>query len=461
MTHALSSAGTTVSFWERQLPARPERPSLSGDTTADVCIVGGGFTGLWTAYYLAKAAPGLRLAIVESRYCGYGASGRNGGWVSNFIAGSRDVFAKTAGREATIALQREMDASVDEVVRVAEAEGIDADMVKGGVLTVARWRSQWDRLQRDVAAAAAWGEDDLVLLDADAFAKRLRVSDALGGSYSPHCARMDPAKLVRGLAERVEELGVRIYESTPATAVGRHVVETPGGRVAAKHIVVATEGFLARMPGQRRRTLPMNSSMVVTERLSDRVWDRIGWEGAELLGDSAHVYFYAQRTADGRIAFGGRGNPYRYGSQVDTDGQTPQSTVTALRAQLIDCFPDLGDVRIENAWSGVLGVPRDWCSSVVTDESTGVITVGGYVGHGVTTTNLAGRTIRDLILEADSDLLRLPWVGHRVRSWEPEPLRWMGVQGMYAAYRTADAWERRTGGRTSIIANVANLVAGR
>jgi glycine/D-amino acid oxidase-like deaminating enzyme len=254
---------------------------------------------------------------------------------------------------------------------------------------------------------------------------------------------------------------VTIHEDTPVTTVGAHVVETTRGRIRAAHIVVATEGFLARMPGQRRRTLPMNSSMIVTERLSDRLWDRIGWDGAELLGDSAHVYFYAQRTPDGRIAFGGRGNPYRFGSGIDTDGGTPRSTVESLRAGLVDCFPDLDTVGIADAWSGVLGVPRDWCSSVVRDESTGVITVGGYVGHGVSTTNLAGRTVRDLILGADTDLVRLPWVEHRVRSWEPEPLRWLGVHGMYAAYRTADSWERRTGRGTSLLATVANRVSGR
>lgn len=461
MPDAWAPDRATVSFWERQLPARTRRAPLPGDARVDVCIVGGGFTGLWAAYYLASAAPGLRIMVVDARYCGYGASGRNGGWASNFIAGSRRTYAAAAGREATIALQREMDASLAEIVRVADTERIDADIVTGGVLTVARWRSQWDRLQEQVEAAEAWGEQDLELLNADELSRRLRVSDALGGSWSPHCARIDPAKLVRGLADRVESLGVQVHEETPVTGVGEHLVETTHGRIRAEHIVVATEGFLARMHGHRRRTLPMNSSMIVTDRLPDRVWDGIGWAGAELLGDAAHVYFYAQRTADDRIALGGRGNPYRYGSRVDTDGRTPRSTVASLRAQLVDCFPALRDVGVADAWSGVLGVPRDWCSSVVQNTSTGVITAGGYVGHGVTAANLAGRTIRDLVLGADTELLRMPWVGHRVRSWEPEPLRWLGVHGMYAAYRAADGWERRTGRGTSLLAAAANRVAGR
>jgi glycine/D-amino acid oxidase-like deaminating enzyme len=205
----------------------------------------------------------------------------------------------------------------------------------------------------------------------------------------------------------------------------------------------------------------MNSSLVVTEPISAEVWAEIGWEGLEVLGDMAHAYMYAQRTADGRIAFGGRGVPYRYGSRIDTDGQTPASTVQALGELMTRFFPALGSPRLAHAWSGVLGVPRDWSAGVTYDAVTGLGHAGGYVGTGVAATHLAGRTMADLILGHDTERSRLPWVGHRTRRWEPEPLRWMGVQTMYAAYRAADRAEDARRRTTSPLARLADRVSGR
>ena len=181
-----------------------------------------------------------------------------------------------------------------------------------------------------------------------------------------------------------------------------------------------------------------------------------------MLGDFAHVYMYAQRTADDRIAFGGRGVPYRYGSRVDSDGRTQERTIAALTALLRDFFPAAADVPIAHAWSGVLGVPRDWSASVGLDAATGLGWAGGYVGTGVTATNLAGRTLADLVLRRDTEISRLPWVGHRARRWEVEPLRWLAVQGIYAAYRAADRAEGSgRSARTSAFAHLADLISGR
>jgi glycine/D-amino acid oxidase-like deaminating enzyme len=200
---------------------------------------------------------------------------------------------------------------------------------------------------------------------------------------------------------------------------------------------------------------------VVTAPLPDDVWERIGWDGAELLGDRAHAYMYAQRTADGRIALGGRGVPYRYASRVDDSGATQQVTIAALERLVRDMFPATAATPIEHAWCGVLGVPRDWCATVHVDPATGVGWAGGYVGHGVTTTNLAGRTLCDLVLGERTDRTELPWVGRQVRRWEPEPLRFIGVRALYALYREAD--RREYGGleRTSRIARAADLISGK
>ncbi|MFE9450546.1 NAD(P)/FAD-dependent oxidoreductase [Streptomyces sp. NPDC006739] len=455
-----------ISFWYADDGIPVAREPLSGDASADVVIVGGGYTGLWTAYYLKKSAPFLRITVLEQKFCGYGASGRNGGWLYNGVAG-RDRYARLHGREAAVRLQKAMNDTVDEVVAVAEAEGIDAGVHKGGVLEVATTPAQLARLRAFHEHELSYGEKDRELYGARRTAERIRVADAVGSAWTPHGARLHPVKLVKGLAAAVEALGVTIHESTPVTEIRPGHAVTPYGTVRASYVLRCTEGFTASLKGQRRTWLPMNSSMIATEPLTDEQWAAIGWEGRETLGDMAHAYMYAQRTADGRIALGGRGVPYRFGSRTDNDGRTQEATVEALREILVRFFPALAGVRVEHAWSGVLGVPRDWCATVTLDRSTGLGWAGGYVGSGVATTNLAGRTLRDLV-QLDSghggrtELTDLPWVNHKVRKWEPEPLRWLGVQAMYATYRTADRRERlRPSGESSHLARWADRVAGR
>ncbi|MFJ9829041.1 NAD(P)/FAD-dependent oxidoreductase [Streptomyces sp. NPDC101160] len=455
-----------ISFWYAQEGAPAPREPLPGDGTADVCIVGGGYTGLWTAYYLKKAVPFLNITVLEAAFCGYGASGRNGGWLYNGIAG-RDSYARLHGHEAAVRLQQAMNDTVTEVVDVCAAEGIDADLHRGGVLEVAHSPAQLARLKEFHAAEVAFGEKERELYGARETAERIRITGAVGSSWTPHGARLHPVKLVKGLAAAVEALGVTIHESTPVTEIRPKHAVTPYGTVRAPYVIRCTEGFTASLAGQRRTWLPMNSSMIATEPLTDAQWESIGWNGLETLGDMAHAYMYAQRTADGRIALGGRGVPYRFGSKTDNDGRTQPQTVTALREILIRFFPQLAGVGIAHAWSGVLGVPRDWCATVTLDRSTGLGWAGGYVGSGVATTNLAARTLRDLIQQdsgqgGSTELTELPWVNHRVRKWEPEPLRWLGVQTMYAAFRAAD--RRETAARTAAtdrIAVIANRLSGR
>ncbi|AUG80527.1 FAD-dependent oxidoreductase [Kitasatospora sp. MMS16-BH015] len=461
-----STVNGGVSHWYSELgPAEP-RPALDGSVEVDVAVVGGGYTGLWTAYYLKQADPGLRVAVLEREFCGYGASGRNGGWLYNGFAG-RGVFARRYGKERAVAMQRAMTASVDEVLRVCAAEGIEADQVKGGVLEVARTPAQVERLDAFVAAEHAYGETEVQRLGAAEAAERLAVAGALGASWTPHGARLQPVKLVRGLAAAAERLGVEIFERTavtgihPASGGARARAVTARGVVSARYVLRCTEGFTAELPGEKRTWLPMNSSMIVTAPLPAAFWDEIGWAGRETLGDFAHAYMYAQRTADDRIALGGRGVPYRYGSRTDLDGSTAPRTVAQLTEILHRFFPAARGAAVEHAWSGVLGVPRDWCSTVVLDPRSGLGWAGGYVGSGVTTTNLAARTLRDLVLGTPTELTTLPWVGHRVRHWEPEPLRWLGVHGLYAAYHYADRQESGTRPHTSPVARLADLVSGR
>lgn len=448
-----------VSHWYTQLPT--PRPGLPGDRDADVCIVGAGYTGLWTAYYLKQADPGLRITLLEARFAGFGASGRNGGWLSGLPPGHRGVLAKTHGRGNVIAWQHMLNEAVDDVIDVAAREGIDADIVKGGNLEVARTPAQAERLRHELDEDRRWGVEDAQILTADEARQRINVDSLVLGGFNPHCARIQPAKLARGLADVVERLGATLYEQTPVTRIQPGRAVTPLGTVRAPVIIRATEGFTARMPGLRRRWLPMNSAMIATDPLPQQVWDAIGWQGRETLGDLAHGFFYAQRTADGRIALGGRAVPYRYASGIDRDGAVGQDTIDYLTGVLNTALPQTRGVPIAHGWCGVLAVPRDWTAGVRLDPSTGLGEAGGYVGHGVTATNMAGRTLTDLILKRSTELTALPWVNHASRTWEPEPLRWLGVRGLYTAYKLADRHEARGRTTNSPIAALADRITGR
>ncbi len=439
------------SWWWADLGGLPApRPALDGDREADVCIVGAGYTGLWTAYELRRADPSLEVVVLEREVAGFGASGRNGGWVLGEISTGTQLRS-AAGEQAIEALQHAARETVDEVGAACAREGIDCDFVKGGSLTVAQTAPQLDRLK-----AAGRGE----LLDATQAAARVEVAGLRGARFTPDCARVQPAKLVRGLAQTAERHGATIHERTPATSIEPRKVTTPRGTVTARWIVRATEGYTGALPGLHRALLPLSSSMIVTEPLDAATWAQIGWAGRETIDDAAHAYCYLQRTADHRIAIGGRGRPYRFGSATDRNGEIPDTTVQQLRRRLTRLFPILRDVRLDGAWTGVFGVARDWAAAVHCDRASGLCWAGGYAGEGVAAANLAARTLRDLVLQRDTKLTRLPWVGHRARAWEPEPLRWLAVQAVYGAFRTADALESRTG-RRSRLATAADALAGR
>ncbi|WP_387745012.1 NAD(P)/FAD-dependent oxidoreductase [Kocuria nitroreducens] len=430
----------------------------------DVAIAGAGFSGLWTAYYLLQARPDLVVAVVEKEFAGYGASGRNGGWLSAEPPGNMGRYAARRGVDATLQLQQEMFRTVDEVISVAQSRGIDASIRKDGLLYFATNDAQMNRLKERVASSTTWGwtEDDITLLDAPQLRDRVNVPSGIGGLYTHHAARIDPARFVRGLAEAVEALGGTVYEDTTVTAFAPHALVTDRGRIRAKNVIVTLEGYLSRMPGYGRRMLPMNSSMIITEPLTDEAWETLGWRGAETLGDAAHSFTYMHRTDDRRIALGGRGVPYNFRSSFDWDGRTNERAVAQLIERLHSIFPATATTPVAHTWTGVLGVPRDWSGSVSFDRATGIGMAGGYVGHGVSATNLAGRTLADFVLGQDTQLTRLGWIDRTPRKWEPEPIRWLGASTLYRVYGAADGLEARSSsGNTSLLAKAATAVAGR
>ncbi|HYU05410.1 MAG TPA: FAD-binding oxidoreductase [Jatrophihabitantaceae bacterium] len=432
---------------------------MPGSASADVAIVGAGYTGLWTAYYLLGADPSLRVALVEQEIAGFGASGRNGGWCSALFPVSASRLASEHGRDAAVAQYRAMRDSVAEVVRVAATERIEADAALGGTVVLARTEPQLRRARGEVDEAREFGID-IELLAAESARRRLAATSVVGGTYAPHCAAIHPAKLARGLADAVEARGASIYEQTRASAIEPGVVHTERGTLRADVVVRATEGYTPRLAGQRRAIAPVYSLIIATEPLPQATWDEIGLAQRETFADYRHLIIYGQRTADGRMVFGGRGAPYHFGSRIDASYDRVPAVFAALQRTLGELFPVLRDAAITHRWGGPLGVARDWHASVGLDRITGLAWAGGYVGDGVSTTNLAGRTLADLILRNDSPLTDLPWVGHRSPSWEPEPLRWLGANAGLRAMTWADAAEARNG-RSSRLAGAVNRLLGR
>ncbi|MGX1471752.1 UNVERIFIED_CONTAM: glycine/D-amino acid oxidase-like deaminating enzyme [Streptomyces canus] len=452
-----------LGFWVAQLAdKRSSFPRFTGQGSVDVAIVGGGYTGLWAAYFAKKLEPSLSVAVFEAEQVGYGASGRNGGWLSAMPPGNRAAFARAGGGlAASRALQQEFVAGVDAVLDILRTEGIDADQHKGGALVAAHTRAGLGRLvtRRDADHKYGLTDDEVHLLDRDEFRSRINISTVHGGLFYKHCARLHPAKLVYGLADTLTSMGVQIYERSRVHSVEGKTLTLANGRVSAAKRFICTEGYSGPLLGSRT-LIPVNSSMIVTKPLSEEAWQKIGWDGPQCLNDSAHTFIYAQRTSDGRIAMGGRGVPYRFGSGTGGAGATAQSTIDLISHKLSSFFPGV-PFEVDHAWSGVLGVTRDWNGGVHFDPASGIGSSTGYAGHGVTSAYVGGRTLVELAFEKETERTTLPWVGYRARKWEPEPIRWLGVHAMYRLFGIADQWEERRGSSTtSLLARFGSRLAG-
>ena len=460
MTASLEERYRTRSLWLDQVPeSLAPRASLPGDTSCDVAVVGAGLTGLWTAYYLKRRQPDLRIMVLEREIAGFGPSGRNGGWVSGGIAGSWRVYAARKGSDAVLRATRETYRTVDEIGEVARREAIDCAFVKGGTLTLATTEPQRARLERDLdeARRRGIGSDDLRRLTPGEAGELVRVDGSLAAVYSPHCARIDPARLVRGLAAACERAGVVIHERTEALELAPGRVRCSQGTVRADHVLRATESYTTQLPGGRLRFLPLYSLMVATEPLPTPAWDELAWPEGLTIRDRRNLFFYAQRTPDGRIAIGGRGAPYSLRRPISEDAERDDRVRERLGATVRRHFPAAADARLTHHWGGPLAVPRDWCMGVVYDRARGMGWAGGYSGHGVAASNISGRTLADLVLERDTDLVGLPWVGHESRRWEPEPLRFLASRAIVDVLGSADRFEDRTGRRARRAALVARF----
>jgi len=439
------------------------RPPLEGEREVDVAIVGAGYTGLWTAYALTLRDPGLRIAVVEAETVGYGSSGRNGGFVSAGIAGEARVYDRAQGAAGIVRAERAMIEGIDWIGDAVARESIDCGWVKGGSYRIATSSPQLARVRAGLETKRARGytDADVRFVTRAEIEAEVRVAGVLGGTYTPHCARVDPARLARGLASACERRGVVIHERSPATALVPGLVTCPGGSLGARVVVRATEAFTTRLPGERRSYLPLASHMIATEPLPAGTWNEIGWAGCAPIADQRYQFVYAQRTPDGRIALGGRGLTYRLGGAIRESDEVQPAIHGKLEQALRSLFPAAAEARVTHRWGCFFAAPRDWSMSVDYDRASGLARAGGYSGHGVVASSLAGRTLADLITGTESDLTGLPWVGHASRRWEPEPLRFVAAKTIAAVLASADPVEDRTGRPARRVAIVRRWLPGR
>ncbi|MEV0946863.1 FAD-binding oxidoreductase [Rhodococcus sp. NPDC049939] len=447
-----------VPLWREDRLVAPRRPALPCDTSADVAIVGAGFTGLWAAYYLLQADPSLKVVLLEREFAGFGASGRNGGWASSIFPVSLGRVEQLYSHPSALALQAAMNETVAEIGRVVSDENIECDYAREGFVSLARSQAQWARAQATVAGAERFGiPGQWQLLDAGAARDKINAAGVFGGIYTEHCALLHPDKLVCGLATWVENHGGVIYEDTAVDEIDNGIVRTKRGSVTASVVIRATEAFTPEFAAYRRNIAPLYSLVVATAPLPPELRAELGLCGRTAFNDLRNLRIYAHPTSDGRLVFGGRGAPYHFRSKVDPSFDVDEKIHQKIITTMHEFFPALRDVPITHRWGGPLGVPRDWFPSVGYDKRNKMAWAGPYVGDGVATSNLAGRILRNLILGKHDALNSLPVVNHRSKKWEVEPFRWIEVNAGLRAAATADLEERVTGKPSKVSALIEKL----
>ena len=413
--------------------------------STEVVVVGGGYSGLWTSIHLKLADPARSVMVLDANEPGFGASGRNGGWCSALFPVDLDHLAQLHGVDQARRMQAAMNNTVADIGEFITRHRIDCDWALGGTLTVATNPAHENRLHDQVAMFHRYGFEEVAYLSAAKTTDLVNIHHSRGGLFSPHCAALHPIKLVNGLVQIATSLGVKIVSNARVTTIEPGSITLVGGRrVAADWVVRATEGFTPQLKQDHRAVLPLWSYMVATEPLSEDVWSEIRWESRVTVADGRNMVTYAQRTADNRIAFGGRGIGYPFGSRISSNLDVSPRVHRQIINTMHEMFPATRPARITHCWGGALAVPRDWHPSVTIDHQRRLVTLGGYSGDGVAASHLAGRTAVALMTSSDDDITSLPWVNHHSPKWEPEPFRWLGVNALSRLPELADRIERRT-----------------
>jgi len=451
------------SFWlETSGDDLGSRPALAHSIDADVVVLGAGYSGLWTAYYLLKNNPELKIVVIEKEIAGFGASGRNGGWCSSHFPVTPATLEQRYGGNAARDLLLAMNDSVDEVARVCGDEGIDAHYHKGGILTLARGEHHLPMLRAELEEFTRLGfAGQFRLCSAGEAQERARVTNVCAALFASENASIHPGRLVRGLARAFERRGGVIYERTEVTdfegGAAPRLLTHAGEIRARRAIVLAGESYMTRLSNLHRAVLPIYSLITLTEPLTSAQWAQIGWQNRENLASYNYTVDYLTRTADGRILFGSRGAPYRMGSKISDEQDRHAETHARIQQLVLEWFPMLQGVKFTHAWGGPVGMPRDRMPMTEFNSATKIATARGYTGQGVSTTNLAGRVLAELISGKRTKLSELPIAQRRSPNWEREPLRWLGVRYMQNAFfRIDDAGKK--GKRKPIDAPLAEFL---
>jgi glycine/D-amino acid oxidase-like deaminating enzyme len=440
------------SWWLEDALARegdpPPAPPLGGDATADVAIVGGGYTGLWTALALRERAPELRVALLEAEICGHGPSGRNGGFVHGYWGALASVLS-VLGEEQGLELARAGERIIPGIRAWAESRGEDVWLVEGGMLEVSAAPAQDAGVEKAVAAAAQVGRaEHAVPLTPEKVARRVRSPVFRSGVFYPECATVHPGLLVRALRRAALDADVTLHERTPVTGVragSPNELQTPSGILRAPEVVLATNAALTGWKPASRNLTNFGSYVVLTEPAPEALAE-IGWTGGEALVDGRMFLHYFRTTNDGRVLMGSGSGPIGFGGRIDDRFSRDAPTAARAEAGLRRLLPGLAGVRVERAWGGPIDVSADHLPFFRTQPGTRIHYGAGYSGHGVGPSWLGGRILSSLALGAADEWTRLPLAARRVASLPPEPFRRVGgglVRWAIMSCEAAEEQERR------------------
>jgi glycine/D-amino acid oxidase-like deaminating enzyme len=435
-----------TSFWLDTYGPYTSDPPVEGDIQVDVAIVGGGFTGLSTAYNLRKEQPGLKVAVLEAEVVGYGASGRNGGFSMTLFGLEPAVTKALFGHQRTVEAHHYMERAVDYVDALVKEHGIQSDYEFPGFLRAATTPGYAKRIQHDLEILTSMGVTGIEWIEADRIRAEVDSPLFLGGWWEPRCGLLDPAKQARELKRIAKEAGAIIYETTPVSEIQRGAkfrLSTPGGWVTAEKIVLATNAYSHLIPGLRSKQTPVFTHMVVTQPLTPEQLAGIGWKNRQGIEDARNLVHYFRLTADNRLAMGGSDVSLTYGRDMSRD--LNERIFADLERDVVSLFPGLKGVRFTHRWGGPVSVPVDMAPAIGHLGDKRAVYSLGCVGHGVSMTHLNGCTLTDLVLERQSELASVWFVDRRTIPWPPEPLRLLAGQAIRGYLRLEDAlYERPT-----------------
>jgi len=418
------------SFWLASDEYTENKP-LEGDITADVVVVGGGFTGLMTAYFLKKDDPSLDVVLLESDVIGYGASGRNGGFSMTLFGFTFSITAWWFGKEKAVEAHRYMEKAVDLLRDFVAENGIDCDYEHTGFLRVATSKTYEKRIRHEIDLVNSLGIEGIEWIDSEKLAEQVRSPLYSGAWWEPRCGILNPAKLARGEKRLVEGMGVKVFERSSVTEIERGEkikLKTTAGTVSAEKVVLATNAYSHLIPGLKRKQVPVFTHIVLTEPLKEEHFAEIGWRNRQGIEDARNLVHYYRLTADNRLLMGGRSVSITWGNNMEKDLNI--GTFKALEQDIRDTFPVLKDISFTHRWGGPVSVPVDMSPAIGFIGDERIVYSLGCVGHGVSLTHLNGRTLGDLILGKKTDRTGIFFVNRKIKPWPPEPLRFMASKAI-------------------------------